>query len=74
MATVRLIEYAEASPEVRAVYDDIMATRRVDCNQVNFELTMALDVWDGRPSAYIAHIGFDNFLRRFHAIPPSAEK
>jgi len=30
MATVRLIEYAEASPEVRAVYDDIMATRRVD--------------------------------------------
>src|SRR5215470_4737405 len=30
MATVRLIEYAEASPEVRAVYDDIMATRRID--------------------------------------------
>jgi AhpD family alkylhydroperoxidase len=25
-----LIEYADASPEVRAVYDDIMATRRVD--------------------------------------------
>lgn len=24
------IEYADASPEVRAVYDDIMATRRVD--------------------------------------------
>jgi AhpD family alkylhydroperoxidase len=24
------IEYAEASPEVRAVYDDIMATRRID--------------------------------------------
>jgi AhpD family alkylhydroperoxidase len=30
MATVRLIEYAEASGEVRAVYDDIMATRKVD--------------------------------------------
>jgi AhpD family alkylhydroperoxidase len=30
MATVRLIEYAEASDEVRAVYDDIMATRKVD--------------------------------------------
>jgi AhpD family alkylhydroperoxidase len=30
MATVRLIEYAEASPEVRAVYDDIMATRKTD--------------------------------------------
>ena len=31
MATVKLIEYAEASAEVRAVYDDIMATRKVDC-------------------------------------------
>jgi AhpD family alkylhydroperoxidase len=30
MATVRLIEYDEASAEVRAVYDDIMATRKVD--------------------------------------------
>ena len=30
MATVRLIEYAEASAEVRAVYDDIMTTRKVD--------------------------------------------
>jgi AhpD family alkylhydroperoxidase len=29
MATT-LIEYADASPEVRAVYDDIMATRKVD--------------------------------------------
>jgi AhpD family alkylhydroperoxidase len=28
--TVRLIEYAEASAEVRAVYDDIMATRKTD--------------------------------------------
>ena len=30
MATNTLIEYADASPEVRAVYDDIMATRRTD--------------------------------------------
>jgi AhpD family alkylhydroperoxidase len=30
MATVRLIEYAQASAEVRAVYDDIMATRETD--------------------------------------------
>ncbi len=30
MATVKLIEYAQASPEVRAVYDDIMATRKID--------------------------------------------
>jgi AhpD family alkylhydroperoxidase len=30
MATVKLIEYREASPEVRAVFDDIMATRKTD--------------------------------------------
>lgn len=30
MATLGLIEYENASPEVRAVYDDIMATRKTD--------------------------------------------
>lgn len=30
MATLGFIEYADASPEVRAVYDDIMATRGTD--------------------------------------------
>jgi AhpD family alkylhydroperoxidase len=30
MATLGLIEYADATPEVRAVYDDIMATRQTD--------------------------------------------
>jgi AhpD family alkylhydroperoxidase len=30
MATLGLIEYHDASPEVRAVYDDIMATRKTD--------------------------------------------
>jgi glutathionylspermidine synthase len=30
MATSGLIEYADASPEVRAVYDDIMATRKTE--------------------------------------------
>ena len=30
MTTVKLVEYDEASPEVRAVYDDIMATRQID--------------------------------------------
>ena len=29
MALVPLIEYADAPPAVRAVYDDIMATRKV---------------------------------------------
>jgi AhpD family alkylhydroperoxidase len=30
MATLGLIEYKNASPEIRAVYDDIMATRKTD--------------------------------------------
>ena len=30
MATLGLIEYADAPPEVRAVYDDIMSTRQTD--------------------------------------------
>ena len=30
MAVFGLIEYKDASPEVRAVYDDIMATRKTD--------------------------------------------
>ena len=30
MASVKLIEYEEASNEVRAIYDDIMATRKTD--------------------------------------------
>ena len=30
MSTLGLIEYRDASPEVRAVYDDIMATRKTD--------------------------------------------
>ena len=30
MATLGFIEYQDAGPEVRAVYDDIMATRKTD--------------------------------------------
>ena len=30
MALHQLVEYADASPEVRAVYDEIMATRKTD--------------------------------------------
>src|SRR5437870_4567528 len=30
MATLGMVEYADAGPEVRAVYDDIMATRKTD--------------------------------------------
>src|SRR6202162_4613690 len=30
MATCGFVEYSDASPEVRSVYDDIMATRKTD--------------------------------------------
>src|SRR5207302_11234183 len=30
MSTFGLIEYQDASPQVRAIYDDIMATRKTD--------------------------------------------
>ncbi len=30
MATLGLIEYADAGPEVREIYDDIMSTRKTD--------------------------------------------
>ena len=42
MATYGLTEYADASAEVRAVYDDIMATRKVDWVN-NFWKAMAHD-------------------------------
>src|SRR5512142_632090 len=42
MAVFGLIEYADASPEVRAVYDDIMATRKTDWIN-NFWKAMAND-------------------------------
>jgi AhpD family alkylhydroperoxidase len=51
VALVKLIEYAEASPEVRAVYDDIMRTRGVDWIN-NFWKALANDpaqlrrIWD----------------------------
>src|SRR5207245_9328681 len=40
IASVKLIEYAQASAEVRAVYDDIMATRKTDYIN-NFWKTLA---------------------------------
>jgi AhpD family alkylhydroperoxidase len=42
MATLGLIEYSDAGPEVRAVYDDIMATRKTDCVN-NFWKAIAYD-------------------------------
>src|SRR5205085_7662898 len=42
MATLGLVEYKDASPEVKAIYDDIMATRKTDWIN-NFWKTLAND-------------------------------
>jgi AhpD family alkylhydroperoxidase len=42
MATLGFIEYKDAGPEVRAVYDDIMATRQTD-HVTNFWKAIAHD-------------------------------
>jgi AhpD family alkylhydroperoxidase len=42
MSTLGFIEYEKAGPEVRAVYDDIMATRRTD-HVTNFWKALAHD-------------------------------
>ena len=42
MSTLGFIEYENASPEVRAVYDDIMATRKTD-HVTNFWKAIAHD-------------------------------
>ena len=51
MATFGFIEYNDASPEVRAVYDDIMATRKTDWIN-NFWKALA-----ARSCAVEAHLG-----------------
>ena len=51
MPTVKMVEYADATPEVRAVFDDIMQTRKID-RVPNFWRTLAShppllrDVWE----------------------------
>jgi AhpD family alkylhydroperoxidase len=51
MPLVRMVEYRDASPEVRAVFDDIMATRKTDWIN-NFWKVLAADpptlarIWD----------------------------
>jgi AhpD family alkylhydroperoxidase len=42
MTTLEMVEYADAAPEVREVYDDIMATRKTDSVN-NFWKTIARD-------------------------------
>jgi AhpD family alkylhydroperoxidase len=51
MALVKMVDYAEAAPEVRAFYDDIMATRKT-ASVNNFWKTLAAHpptlrrIWD----------------------------
>jgi len=42
MPLAKMVEYGDASPEVRAVFDDIMATRRTDWVN-NFWKILAVD-------------------------------
>ena len=42
MSTLGFIEYEQASAEVRAVYDDIKATRKID-KVTNFWMALAHD-------------------------------
>ena len=51
MSTLGLIEYQDATPEVRSVYDDIMATRKTDWIN-NFWKAIAHD-----PRHSQAHLG-----------------
>jgi AhpD family alkylhydroperoxidase len=56
MPTVRMVEYENATPEVRAVYDDIMKTRGID-RVPNFWRVLAShppllqDVWQSLKAA-----------------------
>ena len=69
MATTRLIEYDEASPEVRAVYDDIRTTRKTDFIN-NFWRALAVNpaqlrrTWDGA-KAVMAPGAIDALTKEF---------
>ena len=59
MATVKLIEYDDASPEVRAIYDDLRAVRKTDFIN-NFWKALANQpdnlkrVWEGLKEVMVA--------------------
>ena len=82
MTTSGLVEYKDASPEVRAIYDDIMATRQTDWVN-NFWKALARDpatlkrTWKSIKQI-MARVGFNDpshFTRDFtrrHGAPPRA--
>ena len=63
MATLGLVEYDAASPEVRAVYDDIMLTRQTDYVN-NFWKALAHDpvtlkrTWESIKQVMASHVRF----------------
>ncbi len=76
MATTPLIEYAHATPEVRAVYDDIRATRNTEFIN-NFWKALAVNpgqlrrTWEGA-KAVMAPGALDALTKEFIYIAVSA--
>ena len=76
MATVRMVEYENAKPEVRAVYDDIMKTRGID-RVPNFWKVLAshppllTDVWQSLKAA-MAPGRLDGLTKEMIALAVSA--
>ena len=76
MALVKIIEYAQASPEVKVVYDDIMKTRGVDWIN-NFWKVLANDpaqlarVW-GQVKQVMAPGALDPLLKEMVYVAVSA--
>jgi AhpD family alkylhydroperoxidase len=76
MALMKAIEYAQASPEVKAVYDDIMRTRKTDWIN-NFWKVLANDpallrrIWDNA-SAVMAPGALDPLVKEMIYVAVSA--
>jgi AhpD family alkylhydroperoxidase len=76
MPIVKMIEYKEANPAVRQVYDDIMATRQVDWVN-NFWKTLAAQpallkrTWDGVKSV-MAEGALDPLIKEMIYVAVSA--
>ena len=60
MSTLGFIEYENAGPEVRAVYDDIKATRKIDKD----EFLEGAGSRSGPPEAYLGRHQRDHGRRR----------
>ena len=76
MPTVKMVEYADATPEVREIYDDIMKTRGID-RVPNFWKVLAShppllrDVWESLKAA-MAPGRLDGLTKEMIALAVSA--